>query len=185
MAVSDYSSLIQQASVTYGVPASLISAVIQNESSGNPNALSSTGAMGLMQLEPNTAASLGVTNAFDPAQNIDAGTAYLASLLSQYGGDVPTALEAYNWGPGNVASGGTAPASVQSYVNNVMNQSGIVASSPASGGPLVDLSGPAATASSADILDQMQNATGLDLTDPTTDLVLAGGAALLLFLMLR
>ena len=186
MAVSDYSSLIDSASATYGVPASLISGVMQVESGGNPNALSSTGASGLMQLEPGTAASLGITNVFDPAQNIDAGTQYLATLLQQYGGDVPTALAAYNWGPGNIAtSGGNIPPSVQDYVNNVMSQSGIVASSPASGGALLALSGSAAATPTADLLDQLQEQTGINLADPTTELALAGAAGLILFLMLR
>ncbi|MGA7234239.1 MAG: lytic transglycosylase domain-containing protein [Bryobacteraceae bacterium] len=126
MAVSDYSSLIQSAANQYGLSPSLLTSVIQAESSGNPMAVSPAGAQGLMQLMPATAASLGVTNPFDPAQNIDAGARYLASLVNQYG-DVGTALTAYNWGPGNVSSGAAWPAGVTNYVNGMLAQSGTAA----------------------------------------------------------
>jgi soluble lytic murein transglycosylase-like protein len=155
MAVSDYSSLIQAAANQYALSPSLLASVIQAESSGNPMAVSPAGAQGLMQLMPATAASLGVTNPFDPAQNIDAGARYLSTLINQYG-DVGTALAAYNSGPRNVGSGAAWPASVTSYVNGILAQSGTAA--PAPGGstvPIVDLSGDAASMSTADILDQV------------------------------
>lgn len=117
---TDIANLIAAASAKYGVSSDLISTVIQKESNGNPNAVSSVGAQGLMQLMPSTAASLGVNNAFDPAQNIDAGTRYLASLISKYNGDTATALAAYNFGPGNVDSGKSWPQETINYVSSIL-----------------------------------------------------------------
>ena len=85
-------------------------AVISAESSGNPRAVSKTGAQGLMQLEPATARDLGVTDAFDPAQNIIGGIKYLRQLLGRYKGNVPLALAAYNLGMGAVDAVGDARA---------------------------------------------------------------------------
>jgi soluble lytic murein transglycosylase-like protein len=94
--------VILRAAQKYGVDAGLIRAVIKAESDFNPQAVSHAGARGLMQLMPSTARSLGVIDSFDPEQNVMAGTRFLKDLLQRYGGDVDSALAAYNWGPGNV-----------------------------------------------------------------------------------
>ena len=112
-AVDRWMSYAEKYGSQYGVPSNLILGDIQAESGGNPTATSATGAMGLMQLEPGTAASLGVTNAYNPQQNIQAGTKYLAQMKAKFG-TWTRALEAYNAGP----AGGT-PASAQQYAANV------------------------------------------------------------------
>src|SRR5581483_8718390 len=90
--------LVQANSSTWGVDPDLIRAVIANESGFNANATSSAGAQGLMQLMPETAASLGVTDAYNPEQNVWGGTRYLRSMLDRFGADVSKAVEADNAG---------------------------------------------------------------------------------------
>lgn len=99
---TDYEELIQTASGKYGVPVDLIKAVIDTESSFNPNVVSSAGAKGLMQLMDGTASGLGVSDPFDPAQSIDGGVRYLSYQLKRYDGQEKMALAAYNAGPGRV-----------------------------------------------------------------------------------
>jgi soluble lytic murein transglycosylase-like protein len=98
-----YGAIIDEASRAHGVDARLIAAVVRQESSWNPRAVSPVGAQGLMQLMPATARYLGVNNAFDARENVMAGTRYLRTLLETFNGDVSLALAAYNAGPGAVA----------------------------------------------------------------------------------
>jgi hypothetical protein len=100
--VSQYEALIGQHATANALSPDFVRAVIQAESAFNPRARSVKGAMGLMQLMPDTAAEYRVVNAYDPAENIRAGVAYLKSLMTRYGNDVSLALAAYNAGPGAV-----------------------------------------------------------------------------------
>jgi soluble lytic murein transglycosylase-like protein len=105
-----YEPLIQEHASRQSLRPELVRAVIQVESGFNPRALSPKGAMGLMQLMPATAKSLGVNNPWDPAQNIRGGTQYLRRLLDQHDDNEELALAAYNAGPGAVARyGGRVP----------------------------------------------------------------------------
>ena len=97
-----YKNEIAAAAADYGVDRALLRAVIHAESAFNPLAISSKGAQGLMQLMPGTAGDLGVTNAFDAAQNIRGGARYLGELLKSFNGDTQLATAAYNAGPGAV-----------------------------------------------------------------------------------
>lgn len=131
-AATSYDNLIDQASRQYGVEPALIKAVIRQESAFNPDAVSHAGAKGLMQLMDNTGRGLGVTDPFDPVQNIHGGTKYLANLLRKYDGQVEIALAAYNAGPGRVDRLGIRtesdlnekfrllPAETQNYIHKVM-----------------------------------------------------------------
>jgi len=118
----DFDPIVRGAAQNYGVEPSLIRAVIQAESAGNPQAVSPAGAQGLMQLMPATAAELGVSNAFDPDQNIMAGTRYLRQLLDRYRGDVRLTLAAYNWGMGNLENRpGALPQETKTFIARVQN----------------------------------------------------------------
>ncbi|WP_434345363.1 transglycosylase SLT domain-containing protein [Myxococcus virescens] len=116
-----YDNLINEMSQKYNVPARLIKAVIQQESTFNPNAKSGAGAVGLMQLMPATARELGVTNRADPRQSIEGGTKYLSQQLKRFNGDVRLALAAYNAGAGNVNKYGGVPPfkETQDYVRKI------------------------------------------------------------------
>jgi soluble lytic murein transglycosylase-like protein len=97
-----FDDLILEASRRYSVKADLIKAVVRAESAFDPMAVSRVGAQGLMQLMPALAKELGVTDPFDPRQNIMAGTRYLSKMLELHNGNVVLALASYNAGPGNV-----------------------------------------------------------------------------------
>lgn len=116
-------SIFKKASEIYNVPENLIKAVAKAESNFKPEAVSSSGAQGVMQLMPATAEYLGVTDSFDAEQNIMGGTKYLKELLDKYEGDTKLALAAYNAGMGNVAKYGGIPpfTETQNYVVKVMN----------------------------------------------------------------
>jgi len=118
----DFDQIVEEAAQHYGMEPSLVKAVIQAESAGDPLAVSPAGAQGLMQLMPETAAELGVRDSFNPAQNIMAGTRYLRQLLDRYQGDVKLALAAYNWGMGNLENQPEAlPKETKNFIASVEN----------------------------------------------------------------
>ncbi len=114
--------LISQAAQAAGLPSALVAAVVQTESGGNTQAVSPSGAKGLMQLMDSTATHYGVTNPFDPQQNLSAGSQYLAGLLRKYQGNEPLAVAAYNAGPSAVDRFGGIPPypETQQYVQKVL-----------------------------------------------------------------
>jgi soluble lytic murein transglycosylase-like protein len=113
--------LAHRAAERYGVDPALVKAVIKAESDFDPSVESRAGAQGLMQLMPGTARDLGVSDPFDPEQNVMGGTRYLKQLLSKYDGDLDKTLAAYNWGPGNVDRKGIAvlPEETHTYLSRV------------------------------------------------------------------
>lgn len=111
--------IFQKAAAKYGVSSNLLKAVAKVESGYQPDVVSSAGAIGVMQLMPGTASSLGVTNAYDAEQNIMGGAKLLSQLLNQYNNNLDLALAAYNAGPGNVAKYGGAPPYTQKYISMI------------------------------------------------------------------
>lgn len=118
--MANYDDVFETAGKQYNVDPKLLKAMMVQESSGNPNAVSRKGATGIMQLMPDTAKEVGVTNPADPTQNIMGGARYMSQMLDKFG-DVPTALAAYNAGPGAVAKAGGIPnfPETQNYVSRI------------------------------------------------------------------
>jgi soluble lytic murein transglycosylase-like protein len=116
--------IIKEAADRYGVAEDLIAAVIEAESQFNPRAVSRRGAQGLMQLMPDTAASLGVEDPFSPRENIHGGVRHLRSLLDRFDNNVPLALAAYNAGHVAVVNHGGIPPYPQTraYVSRILRQ---------------------------------------------------------------
>lgn len=116
------STLIESAAQKYKVDPKLVAAVAEVESNGRQEAVSQAGAIGVMQLMPDTAASLGV-DPYDKQQNVEGGAKYLRQMLDTFGGDLKKAVAAYNAGPGAVkAYGGIPPyKETQNYVNKVLD----------------------------------------------------------------
>lgn len=121
---NNYDHIIQRAAQTHRVSAGLIKAVMHTESGFNPSARSPVGAQGLMQLMPATAKRFNVSNAFDPEQNILAGSKYLSILLKRFNGNTHLALAAYNAGEGNVSKYGGIPPfkETRDYVQRVTSR---------------------------------------------------------------
>lgn len=120
---AEFDPIINSCASEFGVDRSLVKAVIHAESGYNPNALSSKGAAGLMQLMPGTAQGLKVADSFNPEDNIRGGVRYLRFLLDTFKGDVTLALAAYNAGMGKVAKYGGVPPyqETRNYVSKVLN----------------------------------------------------------------
>lgn len=116
-------SVIEEQARLANIDPLIIEIIVKHESAFNPTATSGVGAQGLMQLMPETATDLGCQNAYDPVQNVAAGTRYFADLYRQFG-DLSLALAAYNAGPGNVSSfGGVPPYSeTQNYVASIAGE---------------------------------------------------------------
>jgi soluble lytic murein transglycosylase-like protein len=138
---SAYAPLIDSAAARNGIDPAVLYGLIQQESGFDPSARSSAGALGLTQLMPSTAASLGVSEPLDPAQSIEGGARYLAQMLHRFAGNTADALAAYNAGPGAVQQYGGVPPypETQQYVAKVLGYAASYSQSagaPPVGGPV-------------------------------------------------
>lgn len=132
---SSYDPLVEQAALRNGVDPAILHGLIQQESGFDPSSTSSAGAMGLTQLMPGTASSLGVANPLDPAESIEGGARYLRQMLDSFAGNTSDALAAYNAGPGAVSKFGGVPpyAETQDYVSKVLGYAEAFRSSRSAG----------------------------------------------------
>ncbi|MBR1741516.1 MAG: lytic transglycosylase domain-containing protein [Lachnospiraceae bacterium] len=121
MKKTKYDTYFKEAAEKYGVSESLLKAIAKAESDFSPNEVSSAGAIGIMQLMPETAKSLGVTDPYDPRQNILGGAKCIAQKLKEFNGDIRLALAAYNAGSGAVKRNGGVPSYCTKYVNRVIS----------------------------------------------------------------
>jgi len=120
----DLHEILNKASREHNLDVDLLTSLVKAESGGNARAVSRTGARGLMQLMPGTAADLGVKDSFEPEENVRGGTAYLDALLTHYHDNLALALAAYNAGPGAVAKYRGIPpyAETRAYVARVVHE---------------------------------------------------------------
>ncbi len=123
MAQQRLDTIVSQQAKANHVDPNLVKAVIRVESGGDPSAVSTAGAMGLMQLMPGTARAYGVADPWDPEQNVAGGAKHLSDLLREYNGNIPLALAAYNAGSGAVAHYKGIPpyAETDAYVSSVLS----------------------------------------------------------------
>jgi soluble lytic murein transglycosylase-like protein len=121
-AAGTYAPLIDEAAAQYGINPSILTALVNQESGFNPNAVSSAGAEGLTQVMPENFAADGITNPFDPAQSIFGGAKQLSADLTEFNGNVVDALAAYNAGSAAVREYGGVPpyTQTQNYVNDIL-----------------------------------------------------------------
>ena len=127
-----WTDLINQTAGKHGVDPTLIAAITKAESGFNPRAVSRAGAKGMMQLMDGTAKGLGVTDSFDPVQNVDGGTRYIGEMLKRFG-KPELALAAYNAGPNAVSKHGGIPPfkETQTYVKKVLDYQQKMKANPA------------------------------------------------------
>ena len=144
-AAGNLEGIFKEAAAVSGVPEELLKAVAKAESNFDPKAVSGAGAMGVMQLMPGTARSLGVTDPFDARQNILGGAKYLRENLERFEGNISLALAAYNAGPGNVEKYGGIPPfeETQNYVKKILGYLGEKTETGLSSLQLADTSAPA------------------------------------------
>lgn len=190
MAIDIQSAIVSAASAA-GIDPSVALRVAQIESSFNPSATSIKGAMGIFQLMPATAAQLGVTNPYDPLQNISGGVRYLAQLFARYG-DWYLAAAAYNWGLGNVdkalASGTGFPSDVQAYAASASGESSPLSGSASAGissgitqGGLTQPVYPDTSSTDDSASAGIDSSALAGLSDTELGLLLAGGFLVALF----
>ncbi len=120
--ITQFGDLAAAAAQKYGLDENIFKNLVATESNWNPGSVSKKGAIGLTQLMPDTAAGLGVSNPYDPVQNLDGGARYLKQMLDQFGGDYSKALAAYNAGPGAVQRANGVPQyhETLSYVRKIL-----------------------------------------------------------------